>query len=74
MTRFWTKETAGPSYDDLLEMLDNVSAIAENMYFQRSPMTDSDKASRLKTIAEARSVCNALLRKDDAGFIDGLIP
>lgn len=54
-----------PRYDDLLEMLDDVSAAAENM-LSVCPMTPADKAQRTRIITEARDLCNRLLREEDA--------
>ena len=51
--------------DDLLEMLDNVSAAAENMLAHaRKHMGEADLAQRTKIITEAREVCDAELRPE----------
>lgn len=52
-----------PTYDQLLQMLDNVSAAAETMlihYYHKMPV--ADREARAKLIDEARQVCSALLR------------
>lgn len=56
-----------PSYDELLEMLDNVSATAENLYHQNGqPMTGADRRARMKVIKQARDTCDKLLRPNQA--------
>ncbi len=58
---------AKPTYEELLEMLDNVSATAENMYLQLAKAnlhTADDARSRQRTILEARALCDRLLRPE----------
>ena len=52
--------------DDLLEMLDNVSAAAENMLTHfRDRMSEADIDQRIRIINEARAVCDAELRSEN---------
>jgi hypothetical protein len=65
-----------PTYDELLEMLDNVSAALKNTVLYGGTMTTGDKIARLDLAMEAREVCDALLREEpdwvhlakDAGY------
>lgn len=54
-----------PTYDELLEMLDNVSASAENMLLVLK-MNPADWRRRNKIITEAREVCDRLLRAEES--------
>lgn len=62
--RTWRDEPpAEPDRQQLLEMLDNVSASARNMLTQfGDQMKDEDLRWRRATVQEARAVCDGLLR------------
>lgn len=50
----------------LLELLDNVSAIAETMFWElQKTMTPADKLGRMAIIKQARELCDKELRPDD---------
>jgi len=62
-----------PTYDELLEMLDNVSATADNMlHHHAQDMSANDYRHRSRTIEAARTVCESLLRvnEKDAELVD----
>jgi hypothetical protein len=53
--------------EEILELLDNVSAAAETMFLQfKNKMTEADRIARDKVIAEARWVCDEELRGEIA--------
>ena len=55
-----------PTAIDLLDMLDDVSAIAESLLLSNiQSMTAGDLSSRYKKIREARDLCDAFLRAED---------
>lgn len=55
-----------PTYDELLEMLDNVSAAADNMLHRYAPnMSSDDFDGREKVVRSARATCDSLLRSGD---------
>lgn len=54
-----------PTRDDLLEMLDNVSAALDNTLLAHgAAMTKADLTARSKLCLEARAVCDHLLRQE----------
>lgn len=56
-----------PAYAELLELLDNVSAAAENMLVRfGGQMYRDDCTQRRKVVGEARALCDALLRQEAA--------
>ncbi|TXN08970.1 DUF1653 domain-containing protein [Methylobacterium sp. WL103] len=60
-------EPETPSREDLIELLDNVSAAAENMLTQfGSRMFAEDVRTRTETIQTARNLCDTLLRSHAA--------
>ncbi len=55
-----------PSYDELLEMLDNVSAALEGAMLRHgADMMDADRIARGRLVEAARACCDALLRGDE---------
>jgi hypothetical protein len=57
---------AKPSYDELLDMLDNVSASLDSvMLAHGASMTEGDRVARAKLASAARAVCDALLREEE---------
>jgi hypothetical protein len=53
--------------EEILELLDDVSAAAENMFHAfKHQMTEADRIARDKKIAEARWVCDEELRGETA--------
>jgi hypothetical protein len=59
-------------YIAVLDLLDDVSASAENMWLQFSgQMSPGDRAARRKVIHRARTICNKELRGEDTPPIEG---
>lgn len=52
-----------PTYAELLDLLDNVSATAENM-LPLCTMTESDRTNRTNLIKMARMICDRDLRNE----------
>lgn len=54
-----------PTYDELFELLDNVSATADNMYGQfHKQMGHADRINRANLIRMTRIICDRYLRAE----------
>lgn len=53
-----------PSYEELLELLDDVSAAASNMLLHYHPRHVADYGPRKRLIDKARDICDHHLRQE----------
>lgn len=55
-----------PTYGELLELLDDVSALAENVIAHFHPRNSADYAPRTAKVRQARVICDGLLRSSES--------